>query len=354
MRLNDSQPIITPAMFTRAGTPSTEGININGPCVIRVPDWLKLSGDTTHPEARYYMYFASHVGQYIRLAWARDLCGPWTLHGTGEHIDVGCRGVLDLGKSVCLELGNGLSVRKHIASPDVWVDEPARRIVMYFHGPVFKEDEKLDQRTLVAVSSNGLQFHQPGHGIKPATLGPSYFRVFQHRGRVYAVAGRGQLYRAQKGTSVTSDDCWTVPENFDYSRSLWECRQQPLLQAPPSKQAGIEAMIRHAGVYLHGQSLDIFYSRIGDKPESIYCSRIDISSDDWNDWITVSPPSLVLTPSCEWEGADLDLQPSSSGWAVGVRELRDPYVLEDEGKLFLFYCGRGEESIGVASLAMVT
>ena len=38
------------------------GDNINGPSLIRVPNWVegRLS--------RYYLYFADHKGAYIRLA----------------------------------------------------------------------------------------------------------------------------------------------------------------------------------------------------------------------------------------------------------------------------------------------
>ena len=40
------------------------GINIQGPSLIRVPDWLP------NPLGRYYLYFADHKGSYIRLAYA--------------------------------------------------------------------------------------------------------------------------------------------------------------------------------------------------------------------------------------------------------------------------------------------
>src|SRR5712692_4214378 len=62
------EPIIRPHMDDRMGD------NINGPSLIRVPDWVeKLLG-------RYYLYFAHHDGRYIRLAYSDDLLGPWTMH----------------------------------------------------------------------------------------------------------------------------------------------------------------------------------------------------------------------------------------------------------------------------------
>ncbi|MBI2946207.1 MAG: hypothetical protein HYY23_01070, partial [Verrucomicrobia bacterium] len=52
-------PIIRPEML-----PGKDGNNINGPSLIRVPGWVKS------PLGRYYLYFAHHSGQYIRLAYA--------------------------------------------------------------------------------------------------------------------------------------------------------------------------------------------------------------------------------------------------------------------------------------------
>ena len=53
------------------------GDNINGPSLIRVPDWI--------PSAlgKYYLYFAHHQGTYIRLAYADQLEGPWRLYSPG-------------------------------------------------------------------------------------------------------------------------------------------------------------------------------------------------------------------------------------------------------------------------------
>ncbi|MFL5284085.1 MAG: hypothetical protein ACJ8AW_24605 [Rhodopila sp.] len=46
------------------------GVNIQGPSLIRVPDWVedRLSD--------YYPYFADHKGSYIRLAYADRVTGP--------------------------------------------------------------------------------------------------------------------------------------------------------------------------------------------------------------------------------------------------------------------------------------
>ena len=53
------------------------GDNINGPSLIRVPDWVE------QPLGRYYLYFAHRDGRYIRRACRDDLLGPWATYRDG-------------------------------------------------------------------------------------------------------------------------------------------------------------------------------------------------------------------------------------------------------------------------------
>ncbi|NQT21288.1 MAG: hypothetical protein HQ592_16390 [Planctomycetes bacterium] len=121
-----NNPIIRPDMDARIGS------NINGPSLIRVPEWV------SNPLGRYYLYFAHHQGTFIRLAFSDDLEGPWQIHSPG---------VLDLGDSF---------FGSHIASPDVHVIEDEREIRMYYHGCCLPEPPY--QVTRVAVSADGLNF----------------------------------------------------------------------------------------------------------------------------------------------------------------------------------------------------
>ena len=65
-------PIIGPETHPSLGS------NIQGPSLIRVPEWVP------DPLGRYYLYFADHKGRYIRLAYADTLTGPWTVHPPGS------------------------------------------------------------------------------------------------------------------------------------------------------------------------------------------------------------------------------------------------------------------------------
>jgi hypothetical protein len=53
------------------------GGNVNSPTVIRVPDWVG------RPLGRYYMYFANHKGEFIHLAYADAVTGPWKVFEPG-------------------------------------------------------------------------------------------------------------------------------------------------------------------------------------------------------------------------------------------------------------------------------
>ncbi|MGB0369940.1 MAG: hypothetical protein ACPGN3_01220 [Opitutales bacterium] len=99
-RLNGNQPIIHGQMFLDIDPTLThEAGNINGPSLVRLPDWLPVE-QRADPSAQYYLYFASHSDVYIRMAWAADIEGPYTLYNTHADplLDDGMpgRGVLDL------------------------------------------------------------------------------------------------------------------------------------------------------------------------------------------------------------------------------------------------------------------
>ena len=241
---------------------------------MRVPEWIR------DPLGAYYLYFAHHKGQYIRMAYAQNLEGPWSTYGPG---------VLDLGESF---FGNSRDPN-HVASPDVHVDSENRQIRMYYHGVVAKGI----QRTRVALSEDGIEFE-----AREELLGNSYFRVFQHGGYHYAIGMPGVFYRSNDGLTEFVEGPTLFTENM-----------------------------RHCAVRLAGDTLSVFYSNAGDCPERILVSEIDLTQD-WMDW-SESAPSLVLAPETDYEGADLPLEPSQRGLTeVRVRQLRDPGIYEESGE----------------------
>src|ERR1700677_3278271 len=75
-----NNPIITPALLS-----GNDGDDINGPSLIKVPDWVH------NKLGKYYLYFAHHKGKYIRLAYANDLKGPWKIYKPGTLQITDCK-----------------------------------------------------------------------------------------------------------------------------------------------------------------------------------------------------------------------------------------------------------------------
>ncbi len=314
------RPIIAPGMDARMGT------NIEGPSLIRAPDWLpgRLG--------RYYLYFADHKGDYIRLAYADRLTGPWKVHAPGS-LQLSQSGLPTRAPPVPTDAKARLAVTgaanrappgtpgiptlmddatlPHIASPDVHVDEAGQRIIMYYHGlEAFGV-----QRSRVAVSRDGIDFRNVAD-----PLGSSYMRVFRHDGYYYAMAMPGLFSRSRDGFT-------------DFEAG-------PRLFGPDQ---------RHSALLKRGDQLHVFWTRVGDAPERIYVSTIRLVPD-WMTW-TASAPVEVLRPERRWEGAGLPLGPSyRSAVNHPVNQLRDPAIYEEAGRTFLIYAVKGEGGLGIAEL----
>ena len=313
-------PVIRPHMDERMGA------NVQGPSLIRVPDWVP------NPLGRYYLYFADHKGSYIRLAYADALEGPWQMHQPGAlqlsesrypvtpitPTPEQARAPREAGRPGLAPAGTpGIpdamedAVTPHIASPDVHVDHANRRIVMYYHGlQSFRT-----QLSSVALSTDGIRFE-----ARDELLGPSYFRVFRHGDSTYALAMPGILFRSRDGLS-----------GFERGPTLFEPLQ------------------RHTALLKRGDTLFVFWTRVGDVPERIYCSPVNLSKP-WTDW-KAGEAVEVLRPEQEWEGAHLPLAPSYRG-AIGlaVNQVRDPAIFEEDGRIYLLYAVKGEAGIAIAEL----
>ncbi len=276
-----NNPIIKPHMDDRMGD------NINGPSLIRVPDWLE------NPLGKYYLYFAHHRGEYIRLAYADSLEGPWTTYEPGT---------LHLKEAFC---------NHHIASPDVHIDSEKREMRMYYHGPVPDKG----QQSKVAISKDGIHFT-----AYPEDLGTSYFRVFQWNGYTHALAMPGIFYRSKDGLT-----------NFEQGPTLFT------------------EHMRHLALKLDGNLLSVFYSNAFDCPEHILYATLQLTPN-WMDW-KASEPQTVLKPETDYEGADLPLEPSKRGWIpTRARQLRDPAIFRENGNTYLLYSIAGEHGIAISRL----
>jgi hypothetical protein len=107
--------------------------------------------------------------------------------------------------------------------------------------------------------------------------------------------------------------------------------------------------MRHAGLLLRGDQLYVFWSQVGDTPERILLSTIDLRPD-WMAW-QASAPIEVLRPEHAWEGSEAPLAPSIRGAIkVPVNQLRDPAVFAEDDRIFLLYTVAGESGIAIAEV----
>jgi hypothetical protein len=289
---------------------SKAGSNICGPSVIKVPSWVK------NPLGKYYMYFARHSSSamkdsYIRFAYADSPLGPWT---ADQSKVLRREQLLDIARVKSGESKKPIRKKQHIASPDVIVDHKNKQFVMYFHGS-YK-----GHNTGAAVSKDGLNWED-----KDIDLGHPYLRVFENKGTYY---GFSQGPRQNKSSRIIKlNGMFEVADTKIIPETNW----------------------RHVALLKRANKLLVFYSRYGDTPGRIMASSFDVSDPDIQKWSTPSKLIEVLKPEHEYEGSKLPLKPSGSGRS-NLNELRDPCILEDDGKVYLYYSVKGEVGIAAAEL----
>jgi hypothetical protein len=316
-------PLITPRSSASLGD------DINNPTVIRVPSWIDK------PLGRYYMYFAHHMGTFIRLAYADSMAGPWTIYDPGilqVHDTAFFRPQPDPPEN--LE-----NFYTHVASPEIYVDNAQRRLVMWFHGwwtdgtmwpvgeaaaTVWARQHGYGQFTQSGSSKDGLHFD-----LRPSITRTSYLRVFPYDGYFYGMARLGLLLRSKDPLAS------------------FETGGNPFRDGPYANR------VRHVAVLQRGATLYTFFTAIGDAPERIMMSTVDVSGD-WKNW-KASEAVEILRPAAPYECPTLPVAPSEAGDVkVPVQQLRDPGLFEEDGRTYLFYAICGEQGIAAAELTFGT
>lgn len=291
------------------------GGNVNGPSLIRAPDWL------LDPPGRYLLYFAHHEGQAIRLAASDALTGPWEIV-TPDPLDLersrfatSPPQASELHPEVRADIEAGRDGDyPHIASPDVWVDDETEQIRLYYHGRL--DDGR--QCSRVALSRDGRKFTP-----RMDTIEASYLRIFRLDDWYYAIAMPGRLYRSRDGLS-----------GFEAG---------PRLTTEP---------IRHHALLCDAGQWYLLWSRVGDSPERILLSILEISAN-WQLW-QLGETFEIHRALKSWEGADLAPRESRYG-ACKSREnqLRDPAIFTENGKIYLLYSIAGEQGIAIGELRRI-
>ena len=287
------------------------GNNINGPSLIQAPNWLP------NCLGRYYLYFGHHFGQNIRMAFSNNLTGPWNIYKGGVlHLkETPFTNERPNAKQPQWATEEGVDgLYPHIASPDVHINTREKSLEMFFHGL----DHDGEQRSLHALSNDGLTWWVQSQRIKQ-----TYLRVFRYKNIKYALGWGGQILR----------------QNSDGTFELgpWSFGDQGH---------------RHASALVQGDKLHVVWTRIGDAPEQILYSSIDISLP-WRDWYATEG-QVILKPKFDWEGANLPISNSTVGGLTKQEHaLRDPFLFEQNEEIYMLYAGGGETCIGIAKLSSI-
>lgn len=276
-----------------------DGININGPSPIIAPDWLN------NKLGKFYLYFAHHRGKYIRLAYSNHIEGPYKLKEGGT-----------------LQLSDALDCEDHVASPDVHVDHANQKIYMLFHG---KSINSVEQLTYLAESDNGINFK-----VFRKPVGEFYLKIIPWNGGWVGISRGGTLYLSKSSIF----DLKKIEKQIYHKRNYF---------------GNADGDIRHAALQIIENFLYIFYTRIGDAPESILCNIINlkINPENWK----ISDTLVISKPTEIWEGSTLELKKSKPGLAAQKENaLRDPAILYYMNKTFMFYSVAGESGIAVQEI----
>lgn len=278
------------------GLEGDKGQNINGPTLIKVPNWI--------PDAlgHYYLYFAHHNGDYIRLAYSEKIEGPYTIYRPGT-----------------LHIKQSLFHHEHIASPEILINEDQHKIWMYFHtnnpGKAIYSDQS--QMTYLATSENGIKFDR-----MKQQLAPFYLRIFHYNGYFYGIVKNGNI----DGMVVRSKSGITIFERGPHLLPNW----------------------RHCGLLVKDNMLYVVFTIVGDSPERIYISCIQLDLD-WNNW-KLGKIQELIRPETDWEGASLPLTKSKFGATEKSNALRDPFLFRENSEIYLLYSIMGENGIGIAKI----
>jgi hypothetical protein len=258
------------------------------------PTVVEIARHVARPPDRFIMYYAPHHSHGIGAATASSLEGPWR----------------PLAENPILTLDQFGGFVHHISGPEVIFHPEEKRFLMYFHGSV----QNRGQQTGVATSTDGVHFAP--HAQDPI-LGYPYLRVFRHAGEYYGVVRMGNAVNL-----VCSKDGY-----------FWRdtCGGRLLR---PEDGSGEYDRTRHCAVRVAGDTLELYYctyTKADLSEESIKLATLDLTGDP-RTWGRPVRRGVVLSPALDWE----------------ANNLRDPYLIEVDGGLYMFYVGGNESGIGLA------
>ena len=274
---------------------------------IMFPTVVDMSAYLTNPINRFYLYYAPHHnGGGIGLATAPHPEGPWQT----------------FKENPIFSLSDAPGFTGHISSSELIFIPEKNIFYMYFHGKV--EGVK-GQHTGLAMSEDGIHFKIYGQGpILPSdsssrkkTGSAAYLRVFR-RGGIFFGAYMSRGHRLARSADGIKWEHW--PKN-------------PLIAL--SEADSEYDRIRHASILISDDILTYFYSTYSNPApdrEVIKLATFPIKGD-WEGWGPLKRWGEALVPELAWE----------------ENNLRDPFLLHCEDKLYMYYVGGNEKGIALAA-----
>lgn len=321
-----TNPLVGPTTlpFSFDGTYDT-----NFPTVIAAPDWLEPRlGD-------YYMFFSDHHGLYISLAYSNSPQGPWMVYAPP---------VLTLGQVYAVN-GDAFNVTNRsesaeVASADVFVDNVNRRLGMYFHARVPANNYAI--LAGISFSDNGLNFT-----ALPGFLTTAYVRHFTWSG------DRDHMYLLNRFGQIVQTDTDGYSNVVSGGQGIGDAFANATLTAELGNN-GYNGLVRHLGVSVVGNTMYVFGSRVGDSPEHILWTEVDLECirTNWSACAAAFPAQNAFETQYWYEGSNYPIMHSLKGSATGVHQLRDPYPFHGhDGNCYIYYASAGESYIAGAIIS---
>jgi hypothetical protein len=280
-----------------------------------VLDTRSFAGLPAEPLERYYLFYAPHHSRAMGLATAPQPEGPWTPYAGNPF----------------LRLDDVPGLRGHISSPEIVYrpDQSSAPFWLYFHGLALPKGG--GQQTCLATSPDLLHWTLTSPDpILTATAEQTgdentaaYVRVFRYDGWWYG------LYKAEKAHGLARSRDGIAWQHWP---------RNPLIRPEAAEQEFDR--IRHTAITLEGDQLFFLYSTLT-RPdlsrEEIKLASLPLHGADWLEWGPLQRHGVIFAPELPWEAGDV----------------RDPFLLAQGGRRYLYYVGGHEQGIGLAR-AVVT